>query len=170
MAAANQPTEEPAGGETEAERWRRNFAELLQELRVAQTGVQILFAFLLILAFNPGFDTTATFSRTVYLVALLAAAAATALLIGPVAQHRVLFRRRQKPELVVWTHRMAIAGMLMMVVSMVSSVLLAADAVLHRGPALAVAAGTGAWFVLLWGLLPWRTRRLSQRDGWGRGR
>lgn len=149
MAAANQPTEEPAGGETEAERWRRNFAELLQELRVAQTGVQILFAFLLILAFNPGFDTTATFSRTVYLVALLAAAAATALLIGPVAQHRVLFRRRQKPELVVWTHRMAIAGMLMMVVSMVSSVLLAADAVLHRGPALAVAAGTGAWFVLL---------------------
>ena len=159
MAPGTRPAPEPAGEETELERWRRNFSELLQELRVAQTGVQILFAFLLILAFTPGFEADRPFTRTVYLVALLSTAAATALIIGPVAQHRILFRRRQKPALVRWSHRMAMAGLSLVIVSMVSTVLLAADRVLDRGVAVAVAAGIGAFFLMLWVVLPWLNRR-----------
>lgn len=140
--------------ETELQRWQRNFNELLQELRVAQTGVQILFAFLLILAFTPGFPEQDRFARAVYLVALLSAAVATALLIGPVAYHRALFRRRQKPLLVQYAHRMAFWGLMMMIVSMVSAVLLATDSVLPRIPAIVVSALTGVVFVLLWVVLP----------------
>src|ERR1043165_10232106 len=79
--------------ETEKQRWDRNFGDLLQELRVAQTGVQILFAFLLTLPFSSGFPKTTAFQRDIYLVALLAAAAATAMIIAPVAFHRALFRQ-----------------------------------------------------------------------------
>jgi O-antigen/teichoic acid export membrane protein len=147
-------------GETELERWQRNFNELLQELRVAQTGVQILFAFLLILAFTPGFSSGADgFAQAVYLVALLSAAVAAALIIAPVAYHRVLFRRRQKPLLVRSANRMAIGGLMLVIVSMVSAVLLATDAILPRPAAVVVSAATGAVFVLLWGVLPWRWRR-----------
>jgi hypothetical protein len=147
-------------GETELQRWQRNFTELLQELRVAQTGVQILFAFLLILAFTPGFREGAdAFAQVVYLVALLSAAVAAALLIAPVAYHRLLFRRRKKPLLVRYSHRMAFGGLMLVIVSMVSAVLLATDVVLPRPAAVLVSAAIGLVFLLLWGLLPWRARR-----------
>jgi hypothetical protein len=145
--------------ETELQRWQRNFTELLQELRVAQTGVQILFAFLLILAFTPVFSAADGFMQAVYLVALLSAAASAALIIAPVAYHRILFRRHQKPLLVRHANRMAFGGLMLVIVSMVSAVLLATDVVLPRGAAVAVAALTGAWFILLWGILPLRLRR-----------
>lgn len=152
---------QPTGptGESERQRWQRNFTELLQELRVAQTGVQILFAFLLILAFTPGFELVDAFTRTTYLVALLSTAGATALIIAPVAHHRILFRRSQKPQLVVHAHRMAFAGLMLVIVSMVSAVLLAADEVLGRGAAITIGTATGVWFLLLWGVLPWLSRR-----------
>src|ERR1700761_1578050 len=105
-------------GETERQRWDRNFADLLQELRVAQTGVQILFAFLLTLPFSNGFPKTTQFQKVVYVVALLSAAAATALIISPVAFHRALFRQGRKPELVRYAHAMATAGLGFMFVSM----------------------------------------------------
>src|ERR687895_2070639 len=104
--------------ETQAERWQRNFSELLQELRVAQTGVQILFAFLLIVAFSQRFDLEDSFGRGVYLVALLSAAGATALIIAPVAVHRMLFRMGEKPQVVVYAHRMAYAGLMLVLISM----------------------------------------------------
>jgi hypothetical protein len=140
--------------ETESERWQRNFAELLQELRVAQTGVQILFAFLLIVAFSPGFDREDSFGRGVYMVALLSAACATALIIAPVAVHRLLFRMGEKPQVVVYAHRMAYAGLMLVLVSMVSSVLLAVDVVLDRPVAIVVSAVTGVVFFTLWVVLP----------------
>jgi hypothetical protein len=140
--------------ETEAERWQRNYAELLQELRVAQTGVQILFAFLLIVAFSPGFDREDSFGRAVYMVALLSTAGATALIIAPVAVHRALFRMGEKPQVVVYAHRMAYTGLMLVVVSMVSSVLLAADVVLDRSAAMVAAAATGVVFLVLWVVLP----------------
>jgi hypothetical protein len=145
--------------ESEPERWQRNFAELLQELRVAQTGVQILFAFLLILAFSPGFDEQDSFVRVVYLVALLSAAGAAALIIAPVAHHRLLFRRRQKPQLVIDAHRMAFAGLMLVIVSMVSAVLLATDVVLSRPAAIVVATVIGVGFLVLWAVLPLHRRR-----------
>ncbi|QSB16141.1 amine oxidase [Natronosporangium hydrolyticum] len=147
-------------GETDLQRWQRNFNELLQELRVAQTGVQILFAFLLILAFTPGFAADAdAFARSAYLVALLSATAAAALIIAPVAYHRVLFRRGHKPELVVYAHRMAFGGLMMVLVSIVSALLLATDVVLPRVVAVLVSAAAGIGFVLLWAVFPFLRRR-----------
>lgn len=140
--------------ETEKQRWQRNFADLLQELRVAQTGVQILFAFLLTLPFSAQFTKVDTLQRDVYVVALLAAAAATAMIISPVAFHRALFRQGRKPELVVYAHRMATGGLYFMLVSMVSSVFLITDFLLDQTIALLLSGATGLWFLAFWVILP----------------
>jgi amino acid permease len=141
--------------ETEKQRWDRNFADLLQELRVAQTGVQILFAFLLTLPFSSGFPKTTDFQKDVYVVALLAAAFATAMIISPVAFHRALFRQGRKPELVRYAHRMATAGLAFMLVSMVASVLLITDYLLDVWVATVVTVIAGGWFLTFWALVPW---------------
>ena len=148
----------PPDDETESERLDRNFNDLLQELRVAQAGVQILFAFLLTLPFSARFGAVDAFEKVVYMVALLAAAGATALIIAPVAMHRTLFRQGRKPELVFSAHRMASGGLAFLFVAMVCAVLLAADVVVGRGPAVAVTVVVAASFALLWGVLPWRVR------------
>jgi len=153
--------------ETESERLDRNFGDLLQELRVAQTGVQILFAFLLTLPFAARFETVDAFERVVYSVALLSAAAAAAMIIAPVAYHRMLFRRGRKPELVRSAHRMASGGLAFLLVAMVGAILLVSDVVMGRTLAIVVTVVAGAWFVLLWGVLP-LLRRHGDRDGAGR--
>ncbi|MGC4895260.1 DUF6328 family protein [Micromonospora sp. DT31] len=150
--------------ESEKQRWQRNFADLLQELRVAQTGVQILFAFLLTLPFSNGFTRTTDFQRDVYIVALLAAAAATAMIISPVAFHRALFRQGRKPELVRFSHRMATGGLFFMLVAMVSAVLLITDFVLDRPIAFLLSAITGAWFLTFWAILPFGRRNWGEDD------
>ncbi|NBE84627.1 DUF6328 family protein [Micromonospora rubida] len=150
--------------ETEKQRWQRNFADLLQELRVAQTGVQILFAFLLTLPFSNGFAQTSEFQRDVYIVALLSAAGATAMIISPVAFHRALFRQGRKPELVRFAHRMASGGLAFMLVSMVSAVLLVADFVLDRGIAFVLTGITAAWFLAFWVVLPFARRSWGDDD------
>lgn len=150
--------------ETEKQRWQRNFADLLQELRVAQTGVQILFAFLLTLPFSNGFTRTTGFQKDVYIVALLAAAAATAMIISPVAFHRALFRQGRKPELVRFAHRMASGGLGFMLISMVSAVLLITDFVLSRPIAFLLSAITGVWFLVLWVILPFVRRNWGDDD------
>src|SRR3954463_13116725 len=136
--------------ETEKQRWDRNFADLLQELRVAQTGVQILFAFLLTLPFSNGFPKTTAFQKDVYVVALLSAAFAAAMIIAPVAFHRALFRQGRKPELVRYAHRMATGGLAFLLISMVSSVLLIADYMLNIWAASLLAAITAAYFLTFW--------------------
>ncbi|MGC4863898.1 DUF6328 family protein [Micromonospora sp. DT53] len=150
--------------ETEKQRWQRNFADLLQELRVAQTGVQILFAFLLTLPFSNGFTETTEFQRDVYIVALLAAAAATALIISPVAFHRALFRQGRKPELVRFAHRMATGGLAFMLIAMVSAVLLITDFVLDRPIAFLLSALAGIWFLTFWVALPFARRNWGEDD------
>ncbi|MFG1609333.1 DUF6328 family protein [Actinoplanes sp. NPDC049265] len=140
--------------ESEKKRWDRNFGDLLQELRVAQTGVQILFAFLLTLPFSSGFPKTTAFQKDTYVVALIAAAFATAMIISPVAFHRALFRQGRKPELVRFAHRMATGGLAFMLISMVSSVLLITDYLLSIGPAAIITAVTAAWFLVFWWMLP----------------
>ncbi|WP_433828897.1 DUF6328 family protein [Actinoplanes sp. CA-015351] len=152
-------TTSPRDKETEKQRWDRNFADLLQELRVAQTGVQILFAFLLTLPFSSGFPQATEFQRDTYIVALISAAFATAMIISPVAFHRALFRQGRKPELVRYAHKMATGGLFFMLISMVSSVLLITDYVLHWKWAVALTVITGLWFVTLWAGLP-----LAHRD------
>lgn len=150
--------------ESEKKRWQRNFADLLQELRVAQTGVQILFAFLLTLPFSAQFGKTTHLQRDLYVVALLAAAAATALIISPVAFHRALFRQGRKPELVVYSHRMATAGLFFMLVAMVSAVFVVTDFVLSRPVAIVLSGVTAIWFVTFWGALPYLRRNWVDED------
>ncbi|MGC4791904.1 DUF6328 family protein [Micromonospora sp. DT178] len=150
--------------ETEKQRWQRNFADLLQELRVAQTGVQILFAFLLTLPFSNGFTRTSGFQKDVYIVALLSAAAATAMIISPVAFHRALFRQGRKPELVRFAHRMASGGLAFMLISMVSAVLLITDFVLDRSIALVLSGLIGLWFLTFWVFLPFSRRNWGDDD------
>ena len=145
--------------ESEAERLDRNLNELLQELRVAQTGIQILFAFLLTLPFAARFGDVDDFDRVVYVVALLAAAAATGMIIAPVAYHRMLFRRGRKPQLVRSAHRMASGGLAALSVATVGSVLLVTDFLLGRVLGIVLTVVTAVWLVLLWGVLPWLRRR-----------
>ncbi|GAA1883127.1 DUF6328 family protein [Asanoa iriomotensis] len=150
--------------ETEKQRWDRNFSDLLQELRVAQTGVQILFAFLLTLPFSNGFPRTTAFQKDVYVVALIAAACAAALIISPVAFHRALFRQGRKPELVRYAHKVATGGLFFMFIAIVASVLLVIDYVLPAPAALVLSVFTGLFFVTFWGILPWSRRDWGEPD------
>jgi Family of unknown function (DUF6328) len=153
------PSGTTSSEETEEERWQRNFLELLQELRVAQNGVQILFAFLLTIVFNARFAELTEFQQNVYLVALLSAAGAVSMMIGPVAYHRMLFRQRRKPEIVRIAHRMTSAGLAFMVISMVSSVFLVVDFIVNKAAAGIVTGVVAVWFVVWWAVLPWLRRR-----------
>ncbi|HWS39526.1 MAG TPA: DUF6328 family protein [Actinoplanes sp.] len=150
--------------ETEKQRWDRNFADLLQELRVAQTGVQILFAFLLTLPFSSGFPNTTDFQKDTYVLALVSAAFATAMIISPVAFHRALFRQGRKPELVKYAHKMASGGLFFMLVAMVSSVLLITDYLLDWKWAIPLTVLTGAWFLTYWAILPFAHREWGDDD------
>jgi uncharacterized protein DUF6328 len=161
----------PSGGrderdESEAERLDRNYGELLQELRVTQTGVQILFAFLLTLAFTQRFPQIDSFQRGTYVVTLLCSAGAASLFIAPVALHRFVFRQNQKDTLVFAANRMALAGLAFLLVAMVGAVLLILDVTLGRTPALWWTGLVAAWFLLLWVIFPLvsRSRDASGSD------
>ena len=151
--------------ETEKHRWDRNFADLIQELRVAQTGVQILFAFLLTLPFSSGFPDVSALQRDLYVVALLSAAAAAAMLISPVAFHRALFRQGRKPELVRYAHRMVTGGLAFLLISMVSSIFLIVDYLLSRWVAIVLGVLAAAWFLVFWVGIPiYRRNWIDEAD------
>jgi hypothetical protein len=147
-----------ARGETPMQRADRAYGEILQEVRVAQTGVQILFAFLLALAFQARFADITSFQRGTYVVTLMLCAAATALLIAPAAFHRVIYRRRLKQHLAKVANRLALLGLVLLLLSLVSAVLLIMDVVLGLVPAILLAAGLFAWFAAWWFVLPLRSR------------
>ncbi|MCX4510550.1 DUF6328 family protein [Streptomyces sp. NBC_01619] len=144
-----------ARDETELERADRNFAELLQELRVIQTGVQILFAFLLTLAFQARFPTLDSFQRGTYVTTLMLAVIAAALFTAPAAVHRGLFRKGAKKEIVAVSSRLSGIGMAVLSLALTSAVLLVVD-VVHGTPE-GIVAGAATLLVCagLWGLLPW---------------
>jgi len=155
-------------GETPLQRADRAYGEILQEVRVAQTGVQILFAFLLALAFQARFGSITGFQRNVYAVTLLLCAAATALLIAPAAFHRVVYRRRLKLHLVHAATRLALSGLVLLMLSLVSAVLLILDVVFGAGPAVIMASGTFGWFFTWWFVLPaWSRIRHAGADDSG---
>jgi O-antigen/teichoic acid export membrane protein len=140
--------------ETEAERADRNFTDLLQELRVAQTGVQILFAFLLTLPFTQRFEKLGDDDRSVYLGTLLATAVATACLIAPVSQHRILFRRHRKPEIVDTANKLAQAGLGFLLIAVAGAVYLIFDVVIGAWVAGVIAGLLAVMFVLIWYVQP----------------
>ncbi|MGH8962183.1 MAG: DUF6328 family protein [Jatrophihabitantaceae bacterium] len=145
--------------ESAAHRLDRNYSELLQELRVAQAGVQILFAFLLSIAFQQRFTTLETYQRGIYLVTLVSAALAAVLLIAPVAVHRLLFAQHRKDEVVAFTARLAVGGLACLALAMTAAVLLIVDVVTNLTAAIAVAAALAATVIVLWAVLPVANRR-----------
>jgi len=144
--------------EPEWERLDRNFSELLQELRVAQTGVQILFAFLLAIAFQQRFRELSADQRHLYLATLMSAGCAAVLLIAPVAVHRVLFRRNLKDEVVAVASRLAAAGLFFLALAVFLAVLLVVDVVAGLVPALILAGAMAVLVLALWVALPLRVR------------
>ncbi len=150
-----------ARDETEDEQADRRYEELLQELRVAQTGVQFLFAFLLTLAFTQRFSQIDDFQLAVYVGTLLATAVASALLIGPVPLHRILFHRGLKARLVQGSDLMARGGLVMLCLAINGAVLLILDVVLSGVLPFLLSAAVTLWFLLVWYVLPMAARRSS---------
>jgi len=144
--------------ETQAERDDRNLIELLQELRVAGLGVQVLFGFLLSLPFTSQFKQLDGSDRDLYLACLILAAVSTALLLGPVAYHRLVFRQGEKERLVRAANVMAILGLITVGLSISASVLLVISFVAGYGTGSVIAGLTLLMFALLWFALP-LTRR-----------
>src|SRR3954470_3991759 len=136
--------------ETDTERLDRNLIELLQEVRVVQTGVQVLFAFLLTVPFSSRFDEITGFQRGAYFTALVGAAAASVLLIAPTAIHRVLFRMGQKEYMVEMSNRLALGGLLSTAVAMVAVMLLVSDVMFGMGIGVVIGVVTAVAFVGVW--------------------
>jgi Family of unknown function (DUF6328) len=145
--------------ESEEERNDRNLAELLQELRVAGLGVQVLFGFLLSLPFTSQFSKLGSGERDLYLATLVLAAVATALLLGPVAYHRLVFRQRQKEQLVRAGNVMAIAGLATVGLAVSAAVLLVTGFVASGLPAILITIVVALMFGLLWFAFPLARRR-----------
>jgi hypothetical protein len=150
--------------ETEKERLDRNLNELLQELRVALPGVQVLFAFLLTVPFQQGFQKATDFQKDVYGVTLLLTALASALLMAPSAYHRLEFRQDDKQHIVFMANRLSIVGFAVLAAAMSSAVLLVTD-YLYSSTTSALAT-IGAALVLygLWYALPLARRAKHKRD------
>jgi hypothetical protein len=144
--------------ETETQQLDRNWASLIQELRVVQTGVQFLIGALLILPFQPGFATLSEPMRLLYLGTVAAAMGATVFLVAPVSWHRILFRRHRLGNVVAAAHRCAIAGIVLLGLALTGATILVMDTV--AGPVAGVLSGivVAVLFAVAWVLAPWRWR------------
>ncbi len=155
---------DPARDETPEERADRNLAELLSELRVALPGVQVLFAFLLVVPFNQGFTRMTEFERKLYFAVLLCTALASMLLIAPTIHHRLLFRQRDKEHLVLSSNRLTIAGLGVLALGMTGAVLLITHFLFGGVTAAVTGAVVGVAFGLLWYARPLCRRRKQGND------
>jgi Family of unknown function (DUF6328) len=141
-------------GETEVERLDRNWNSLLQELRVVQTGVQLLTGFLLTLPFQQRFGGLSAPMRDIYLATVACSVGATVLLIAPVAMHRLLFRRHRLQVLVSAAHRCAYAGLTMLGAAVTGTTVIIFGAVAGAGAAFTAGACALVLFTFFWLLLP----------------
>ena len=161
------PTQ-PYRDETEAERLDRQLAELLQELRVILPGVQVLFAFLLIVPFSARFEDVTDTQRGVYVGVLLATTLVTILLMAPTALHRLRFRQHRKREIVDTAHRLTIAGLAVLALAVSAAVFLVTDVTYGRTGGLAAGLATMAVTIVFWWIIPLSGRRPDverQADG-----
>jgi hypothetical protein len=161
---AEAETVEEAATETRKERVDRELIELLNELRVALPGVQVLFAFLLTVPFSQQFSRVSDFQRDMYFTTLLAAAVSTGLLIAPAAQHRVLFRQKSKEQLLHRANRYALAGLGGLAVAIVCAVVLVVDFLFGHPQALLTGAALAAALFTWWIALPLVHRRRGPQE------
>ena len=149
-------------GETRNEQLTRNVGELLQELRVAQAGVQILFGFLLSVVFTDRFHDASGFEKSLHLSAVALAVAATALLTAPAAWHRLLFRTGSRERILTVGNRLVLVGLVCLALAITSTVALIAK-VVYGGIAMIVMAALALLiFGLLWFVMPFR---LNPKNG-----
>ena len=134
----------------EQEQLNRRWQELLNELRVALPGVQVLFAFLLAVPFQQRFASIDAFQRTTYFVTLLLAAASSVCLIAPSAYHRILFRQQEKPNIIDVGSRFAIAGLVFLALAMNSAIVLVTDVIYTKSTVFLTVAVTASLFAWLW--------------------
>ena len=152
--------QDTSGEETEKERLDRNLEQLLGELRVALPGVQVLFAFLLVVPFNQRFADITSFQQTVYFVTLLCATAACACLIAPTAHHRIEFREQDKERIVFGGTRLAIIGLTLLALAMTGAITLVTDFLYSSTTTTIAAVLVALLFATLWYGIP--LRRLAQ--------
>jgi hypothetical protein len=161
---ADQQERHPETGrdETEDERVDRNLQEMLGELRVALPGVQVLFAFLLVVPFNQRFTEVTQFQKTVFFATLLCTTASTLCLIAPTTHHRLEFRQQHKQEIVSTGNRVVILGLLLLAIAMTGVVLLVTDFLYGSTTTIIASAAVAVAFALIWYAIP--LRRLARSD------
>ncbi|MEU3749856.1 MULTISPECIES: DUF6328 family protein [Streptomyces] len=150
--------------ETEMERADRRWQEVIQEIRVVQTGVQILLGFLLTVVFTPHFQGLEQTDKTIYIVTVVLGSLATGALIGPVALHRIVAGRQIKPRAVIWAARLTFTGIVLLLATLTSALLLVLRVATGDDSYVPwIVAGVLAWYLLCWFVLPlWvRTRYTS---------
>lgn len=147
--------------EDQAGRYDRHWNELLQELRIAQTGVQILFAFLLTIAFTSPFRDADDFTHDVFAVTIVLSAMSMALLIAPVSFHRIVFRQGLRDRMIPLASRMTAGGLALLMLAVCGGLLLALDVVLVRWLAITVDGAALLWFIVFWYVIPARVRARS---------
>jgi hypothetical protein len=158
--AGHERAEEPDRSEEEQERLNRQMTELLNELRVAMPGVQVLFGFLLAVPFQQRFEAVTAFQRDVYFVTLIAAAVATAFLIAPSAYHRIAFQKHDKPRIIKVGTVQFVCGLVALAVAMNGAVLLVTDVIFKETTVIVTLAAIGSLFAWLWfGIGLWRRMR-----------
>ncbi|MFD7324371.1 DUF6328 family protein [Streptomyces sp. NPDC059875] len=151
--------------ETEEERADRQWGELMQEIRVAQTGVQILFGFLLTVVFTTRFPELSDTDRAIYVVTVSLGAAATGALIGPVSFHRLVAGRRIKPHAVVWASRLTFIGLLLLLATLTTALLLVLRVATQDSYVPWLVTGLVTWYLLCWYVLPlWVRGRYTNSD------
>ncbi|MFF9625262.1 DUF6328 family protein [Streptomyces griseosporeus] len=166
VAVREERSRHPLSGrnETEEERADRMWGELIQEVRVAQTGVQILFGFLLTVVFTPRYAQLPDTDQAIYIVTVVLGACATGALIGPVSLHRLVSGRRVKPQAVRWASRLTLVGLVLLLATMTASLLLILRVATHDAYVPYLVAGVVAWYGLCWFVLPlWTRRRYTSR-------
>ncbi len=144
--------------ESHQRRLARNLNELLQELRVAQAGVQILFGFLLSIVFTERYASADTYIRATHLITILFAAGAVALLTAPAAWHRLLFRRGRREDVIEVANRFAIIGLACLAVAMTGTILMLGEMIIGGWLSIALGVVAALLFGTLWFAWPWRER------------
>jgi predicted membrane channel-forming protein YqfA (hemolysin III family) len=148
--------------ETDEERVDRNLQEMLGELRVALPGVQVLFAFLLVVPFNQRFAEVTSFQKTLYLITLLFTTASTVCLIAPTVHHRIEFRKQDKENIVRTGNRIVILGLLLLAIAMTGAVLFVTDVLYGTTTTVFAAGGAGLAFAVFWYAIPLRRLAASR--------
>lgn len=150
--------------EDDKERVDRELIELLNEIRVALPGAQVLFAFLLTLPFTQRFADLAALDRDAYFAAFICTALGTSMLMAPTMHHRLRFRERDKERMLLWFSKLILAGSVFLAAAIALSVYVATSMLFEARLAAAVGGAVAAWLVVLWYVLPVVQRRGREVD------